>query len=89
MPRLPLGELLRSHWRMLVVGTLACGLGIGGAYFTSTFMLSYTTTELGVDRQTMLMVLLATVFVQRAPHDDTDERRTGTGEIALPAKGER
>ncbi len=32
---------------------------------------------------------LATVFVQRAPHDDTDERRTGTGEIALPAKGER
>jgi MFS family permease len=66
VPRLPLGELLRHHWRMLVVGTLACGLGIGGAYFTSTFMLSYTTTELGVDRQTMLMVLLATVFVQFA-----------------------
>ncbi|APF32883.1 MFS transporter [Microbacterium paludicola] len=66
MPRIPISELLRHHWGTLLVGVLACGLGIGGAYFTSTFMLSYTTTQLGVDRQTMLMILLGTVFVQFA-----------------------
>ncbi|WP_159502071.1 hemolysin family protein [Microbacterium sp. 18062] len=33
---------------------------------------------------------LATVFVERAPHDgEDDEQRTTTGEIAVPARGER
>lgn len=62
--KVPIAELLRHHWAKLVMGVLACALGIGGAYFTSTFMLSYTTGQLGVDRQVMLLILLGPVVAQ-------------------------
>jgi MFS family permease len=62
--KLPIAEVFRSHWKLVVMAVFACGLGIGGAYFSNTFMLSYTTTELGIDRQLMLNILLVTVIVQ-------------------------
>lgn len=63
-PKIPLFLLLKNYWRAVLAGIFASALGIGMAYFVSTFMLAYTTTELGIDRGTMLNILLINAFVQ-------------------------
>ena len=62
--KVPLFELLKHHWKAVVAAVFASGLGIGMAYFVSTFMLSYATTTLGVDRQVMLNILLVGAVIQ-------------------------
>ncbi|MER7011988.1 MFS transporter [Saccharopolyspora sp. NPDC000359] len=64
--RLPIAEVLRTAWRSVLLGIGASIMGISAAYFTNTFVLSWTTNELGMDRQTMLYVLLGTSVVQFA-----------------------
>ena len=56
--RVPLGEVLRSHRGTLVLGVLASSIGIAATYFITTFILSWATGDLGMDRTTMLNVLL-------------------------------
>lgn len=62
--KIPLVLLLKNYWKAVLTGIFASALGIGLAYFVSTFMLAYTTTELGIDRGTMLNILLINAFVQ-------------------------
>lgn len=62
--KVPLAELFRNHWKAVIAAVFASGLGIGMAYFVSTFMLSYATTSLGVDRQVMLNILLVGAVIQ-------------------------
>jgi MFS family permease len=62
--KVPLAELLKHHWKAVIAAVFASGLGIGMAYFVSTFMLSYATTTLGVDRQVMLNILLVGAIIQ-------------------------
>ncbi|MEV0698899.1 MFS transporter [Saccharopolyspora sp. NPDC050389] len=62
--RLPVAEVLRTSWRTVLLGIGASIMGISAAYFTNTFVLSWTTNELQMNRQTMLYVLLAISVVQ-------------------------
>lgn len=62
--RAPILEVLTKHPVAVVLALLASVSGIAAAYFTNTFMLSYTTTSLGVPRQTMLNILLFLAIVQ-------------------------
>jgi len=62
--KIPLVLLLKNYWKAVLTGIFASALGISMAYFVSTFMLAYTTTELGIDRGTMLNILLINAFVQ-------------------------
>ncbi|WP_431925985.1 MFS transporter [Amycolatopsis tucumanensis] len=62
--KLPIAELLAHHWRRVVAAVFASALGIGMAYFLSTFMLAYATSQLGVSRQVMLNLLLANAVLQ-------------------------
>ncbi|MFE6668099.1 MFS transporter [Streptomyces sp. NPDC057697] len=62
--KLPVAEVLRTDWRTVLLGIGASIMGISAAYFTNTFVLSWTTNELHMDRQTMLYVLLALSAVQ-------------------------
>ncbi|MEW2487752.1 MFS transporter [Streptomyces sp. NPDC048411] len=62
--KLPIAEVLRTAWRTVLLGIGASIMGISAAYFTNTFVLSWTTNELHMDRQTMLYILLALSVVQ-------------------------
>lgn len=62
--KVPLVTVLVHHWKLVIAGVFASALGIGMAYFVSTFMLAYTTSSLGIDRGTMLNILLINAFVQ-------------------------
>lgn len=62
--RVPLVVVLVDHWKSVLAGIFASALGIGMAYFVSAFMLAYTTATLGIDRGTMLNILLINAFVQ-------------------------
>ncbi|HEY3687396.1 MAG TPA: MFS transporter [Streptosporangiaceae bacterium] len=56
--RVPLGEVLRAAPERLVLGVLASSIGIAATYFITTFILAWSTTDLKMDRSTMLNVLL-------------------------------
>ncbi|MDA3623865.1 MFS transporter [Saccharopolyspora sp. WRP15-2] len=62
--QLPIAEVLRTAWRTVLLGIGASIMGISSAYFTNTFVLSWTTNELHMNRQTMLYVLLGVSVVQ-------------------------
>ncbi|MFF1647596.1 hypothetical protein [Streptomyces sp. NPDC058240] len=62
--KLPIAEVLRTDWRTFLLGIGASIMGISAAYFTNTFVLSWTTNDLHMNRQTMLYVLLALSVVQ-------------------------
>ncbi|MFJ8925604.1 MFS transporter [Streptomyces sp. NPDC102364] len=64
--KLPVAEVLRTAWRTVLLGIGASIMGISAAYFTNTFVLSWTTNELHMNRQTMLYVMLAVSVVQFA-----------------------
>lgn len=59
--RLPLVDMFRTSWRPLVQGTLIfAGNGVAGYMITGGYILSYTTKDLGLHRETILhMVSLA------------------------------
>ncbi|MFJ6560465.1 MFS transporter [Streptomyces sp. NPDC091412] len=62
--KLPIAEVLRTGWRVVLLGIGASVMGISAAYFTNTFVLSWTTNELHMNRQTMLYILLGLSVVQ-------------------------
>ncbi|MGW2822508.1 MFS transporter [Streptomyces sp. NPDC001443] len=64
--RLPLAEVARDHWRLvlLTAGALAAGYAI--FYAVTTWSLAFATERLGVDRTVMLMCIMAAVVVKGA-----------------------
>ena len=62
--KVPIVEVFRVAPSLLVFGILASVFGIAMAYFTNTFLLAWTTGELGIERKLMLNVLLVTAILQ-------------------------
>lgn len=60
----PFKELFTKMPRIVLLAIGANVLGIAGFYFVNTFMLSYTTSYLEMDRKLILNVLLVVSFVQ-------------------------
>ncbi|MEU3091000.1 MFS transporter [Streptomyces massasporeus] len=64
--RVPLAEVVRDHWRLLLLtgGGLAIGYAI--FYAVTTWSLSYGTERLGVSRSVMLTCIMGAVLVKGA-----------------------
>ncbi|PPS74999.1 MULTISPECIES: MFS transporter [Streptomyces] len=64
--RVPLAEVVRNHWRLLLLtgGGLAIGYAI--FYAVTTWSLSYGTERLGVSRSVMLTCIMGAVLVKGA-----------------------
>ncbi|MEU6366647.1 MFS transporter [Streptomyces sp. NPDC046931] len=64
--RVPLLDVLRGHWRLvlLTAGSLAVGFAV--AYTVTTWTLAYGTVRLGVSRTVILACVMAVVVVQGA-----------------------
>lgn len=60
----PIAEVFRKAPTIVFLGIAASIMGISLAYFTNTFLLSWTTGTLGIERQTMLNVLLGMAVLQ-------------------------
>ncbi|MGP4086736.1 MFS transporter [Streptomyces sp. KR55] len=62
--RVPLAEVVRDHWRLLLL--TAGGLSIGYAIFyaVTTWSLAYATERLGVSRSVMLTCIMGAVVVK-------------------------
>lgn len=60
----PFKELFSKMPKIVLLAIGANVLGIAGFYFVNTFMLSYTTSYLEMDRKLILNVLLVVSFVQ-------------------------
>ncbi|MFM9370405.1 MFS transporter [Streptomyces sp. Da 82-17] len=50
----PLVEAFRRTWGRMIIGIGAALLGVGGFFLMTTFVISYGTDRLGIDKQTML-----------------------------------
>ncbi|MFE2723138.1 MFS transporter [Kitasatospora sp. NPDC059327] len=87
--RPPVLEVLRWHWRTVLVGCGVITVGYALFYLTTTYALAYATTGLGVPSTVVLSMLLAgsvgmagTVWVSARRSDRWGRRRTlqvGTG----------
>ncbi|MFJ3621290.1 MFS transporter [Streptomyces iakyrus] len=64
--RVPLAEVVRNHWRLLLLtgGGLATGYAI--FYAVTTWSLAYGTEQLGVSRGVMLTCIMGSVLVKGA-----------------------
>ncbi|MFC9550974.1 MFS transporter [Rhodococcus sp. NPDC056960] len=60
---LPIGEVLRKHWVLVLLGAGALPLA-QVTYFKNTFALSWATSELGYDRGTFLGAIAIALVVQ-------------------------
>ncbi|MCH1884008.1 MFS transporter [Agrococcus sp. ARC_14] len=61
--KVPALEVFRKAWGRLLVAVAAALLGVGGFYMMTTFVVSYGSNTLGVDRGTMVnATLIAAVF---------------------------
>lgn len=55
----PLRQLFRDHWRyVLICAVIFMGNGVGGYLLVGGFITSYTTTELGMERNPVLLAVL-------------------------------
>lgn len=61
-PSVPMGELLRDHWRPALGGTLGAIACFGVYYIATAFALGYATTTLGIDRQLFLSLQLGAIL---------------------------
>ncbi|WP_232660493.1 MFS transporter [Pseudonocardia sp. TRM90224] len=61
---LPIGTALRSGWRTILLGLGALPAATGGYYVVTTFLLAYSTTDLGVDEQLILYGLSIAAIVE-------------------------
>ena len=61
-PAVPMGELLRDHWRAALGGTLGAVACFAVYYLATAFALGYATTTLGVDRQTFLSLQIVAIL---------------------------
>ncbi|WP_461145222.1 MFS transporter [Salinifilum aidingensis] len=62
--RIPAAEAVTTAPLLVVLGVLASVVGISSAYFNNTFMLSWTTDLLGMDRSVILNLILLSAVVQ-------------------------
>lgn len=60
----PVLEVLRTSWRPLLLCIGANTLGIAGVYFTNTFMIAYSTQQLGLPRSLILECLFVVAIIQ-------------------------
>ncbi|WP_221937813.1 MFS transporter [Rhodococcus sp. KBS0724] len=60
----PILEVFRTAPTIVFLGIVASIMGISLAYFTNTFLLSWTTNSLGIERQIMLNILLGMAVLQ-------------------------
>ncbi|MFL9992487.1 MFS transporter [Paraburkholderia sediminicola] len=61
---LPIAEVFRSSGALVALCIGANTIGIAGVYFTNTFMISYTTQNIGVSRSLILDCLFAVAIIQ-------------------------
>ncbi|OIJ89112.1 MFS transporter [Streptomyces colonosanans] len=64
--RVPLAEVVRGHWRLVLLTAGALAAGYAVFYAVTTWSLAYATERLGVSRPVMLGCVMATVVVQGA-----------------------
>jgi MFS family permease len=64
--RVPLAELLRDHWRLVLLTGGALAVGYALFYAVTTWSLAYATERLGVSRTVMLTCVMAAVVVKGA-----------------------
>ncbi|MFE9095038.1 MFS transporter [Streptomyces sp. NPDC007264] len=62
--RVPLAEVVRDHWRLVLLTAGALAVGYAVFYTVTTWSLAYATERLGVSRTVMLVCVMATVLVQ-------------------------
>ncbi|MBV6698709.1 MHS family MFS transporter [Kitasatospora aureofaciens] len=86
----PVVEVVREHWRTVLVGCGVITVGYALFYLTTTYALAYATTGLGVASTLVLSMLLvgavgmgATVWVSARRSDVWGRRRTLMGAAAL------
>ena len=60
----PVLEVLKTSWRPLLLCIGANTLGIAGVYFTNTFMIAYSTQQLGLPRSLILECLFFVAIIQ-------------------------
>ncbi|WP_079132115.1 MFS transporter [Streptomyces nanshensis] len=63
-PPAPLIEAFRRAWGRILIGIAAAFLGIGGFFLLTTFIISYGTEQLGVDKSVMLNATLVGAAVE-------------------------
>jgi MFS family permease len=64
LPKLPIVEAFKTCGWLIVLGIGANTLGIACSYFTNTFMISYVTQALGIQKTTILDILFGVAIVQ-------------------------
>ncbi|MEU9414254.1 MFS transporter [Streptomyces sp. NPDC048272] len=62
--RSPLGEVVRGHWRLLLLTGGALAIGYAVFYAVTTWSLAYATEHLRVDRTVMLACVMAAVALK-------------------------
>jgi MFS family permease len=66
LARVPLGELLRNHWRLVLLTAGAMAGGYAVFYTVTTWSLSYATERLGMDRTVALGAVMTGVVIKGA-----------------------
>ncbi|MDQ0953311.1 MFS family permease [Streptomyces phaeochromogenes] len=64
--RVPLVEVVREHWRLVLLTAGALAIGYAVFYAVTTWSLAYATERLGVSRTVMLACIMAAVVVKGA-----------------------
>ncbi|MGW9023187.1 MFS transporter [Streptomyces sp. NPDC055722] len=64
--RVPLVEVARRHWRLVLLTAGALAVGYAVFYAVTTWSLAFATERLGVDRTVMLACVMGVVVVQGA-----------------------
>ncbi|MFH8611232.1 MFS transporter [Streptomyces sp. NPDC018029] len=64
--RVPLAEVVRGHWRLVLLTAGALAVGYAVFYAVTTWSLSYGVERLGVSRTVMLACVMAAVLVKGA-----------------------
>ncbi|MGW3648618.1 MFS transporter [Streptomyces sp. NPDC000878] len=64
--RVPLAEVVRDHWRLVLLTAGALAVGYAVFYAVTTWSLAYGTERLGVSRTVMLGCIMAAVVVKGA-----------------------
>jgi MFS family permease len=62
--KIPAIDVFRQAWGRLIVAIAAAFLGVGGFYIMTTFVISYGTANLGMDRGLMVNATLIAAVVQ-------------------------
>ncbi|WP_217207596.1 MFS transporter [Streptomyces sp. AC550_RSS872] len=62
--RVPLAEVVRDHWRLVLLTAGALSIGYAVFYAVTTWSLAYATERLGVSRSVMLTCIMGAVLVK-------------------------